>query len=242
MCGIVGILGRQPAAPLLLDALKRLEYRGYDSAGIATLVDGRIERRRAEGKLANLERALAAEPLAGVTGIGHTRWATHGAPTQDNAHPHEAGGVAVVHNGIVENFQSLRDGADRRGPPLRDPDRHRGRAAAGQPLPGQRPRAGRRRRGGAQAAGRRVRARDAVRRPRRPPDLRAPRQPARDRLRRGRDVRRLRRAGARAADQPDPVPRGGRLGGADPARRHGLRRRRRRGRARDQADRASRAR
>jgi glucosamine--fructose-6-phosphate aminotransferase (isomerizing) len=108
MCGIVGILGRQPAAPLLLDALKRLEYRGYDSAGIATLVGGRIERRRAEGKLANLERALEAEPLAGMIGIGHTRWATHGAPTQDNAHPHEAGGVAVVHNGIVENFQSLR--------------------------------------------------------------------------------------------------------------------------------------
>jgi glucosamine--fructose-6-phosphate aminotransferase (isomerizing) len=109
MCGIVGILGRQPAANLLLDALKRLEYRGYDSAGIATLVDGRIERRRAEGKLANLERALEQEPLAGVVGIGHTRWATHGAPTRDNAHPHQAGGVAVVHNGIIENFQVLRD-------------------------------------------------------------------------------------------------------------------------------------
>ncbi len=109
MCGIVGILGRQPAAPLLLDALQRLEYRGYDSAGMATLVDGRIERRRAEGKLANLQRALEVGPLAGVIGIGHTRWATHGAPTQDNAHPHEAGGVAVVHNGIIENFQSLRD-------------------------------------------------------------------------------------------------------------------------------------
>ena len=108
MCGIVGILGRQPAAPLLLDALKRLEYRGYDSAGMATLVEGRIERRRAEGKLANLERVLEAEPLSGVTGIGHTRWATHGAPTRDNAHPHQAGGVAVVHNGIIENFQALR--------------------------------------------------------------------------------------------------------------------------------------
>jgi glucosamine--fructose-6-phosphate aminotransferase (isomerizing) len=109
MCGIVGILGRQPAAALLLDALKRLEYRGYDSAGIATLVDGGIERRRAEGKLANLERALEQEPLPGVVGIGHTRWATHGAPTRDNAHPHQAGGVAVVHNGIIENFQVLRD-------------------------------------------------------------------------------------------------------------------------------------
>ena len=109
MCGIVGILGHQPAAPLLLDALKRLEYRGYDSAGMATLVDGRIERRRAEGKLANLERVLQEEPLPGVAGIGHTRWATHGAPTRDNAHPHQAGGVAVVHNGIIENFQALRD-------------------------------------------------------------------------------------------------------------------------------------
>ena len=109
MCGIVGILGRQPAAVLLLDALKRLEYRGYDSAGIATLVNGGIERRRAEGKLANLERVLEQEPLPGVVGIGHTRWATHGAPTRDNAHPHQAGGVAVVHNGIIENFQVLRD-------------------------------------------------------------------------------------------------------------------------------------
>ena len=107
MCGIVGTPGRQAAAPLLLDALRRLEYRGYDSAGIATLVEGRIERRRAEGRAsADLERALEAEPLAGVTGIGHTRWATHGAPTQDNAHPHEAGGVAVVHNGIVENSEA----------------------------------------------------------------------------------------------------------------------------------------
>ena len=109
MCGIVAILGRQPAAVLLLDALKRLEYRGYDSAGIATLVNGGIERRRAEGKLANLERVLEQEPLPGVVGIGHTRWATHGATTRDNAHPHQAGGVAVVHNGIIENFQVLRD-------------------------------------------------------------------------------------------------------------------------------------
>jgi glucosamine--fructose-6-phosphate aminotransferase (isomerizing) len=115
MCGIVGILGRQPAAPLLLEALKRLEYRGYDSAGIATLVDGRIDRRRAEGKLVNLEAALQHEPLVGVTGIGHTRWATHGPPTRDNAHPHEAGGVAVVHNGIIENFEVLRDELTRAG-------------------------------------------------------------------------------------------------------------------------------
>jgi glucosamine--fructose-6-phosphate aminotransferase (isomerizing) len=115
MCGIVGIIGRQPAAPLLLEALKRLEYRGYDSAGIATLVDSRIERRRAEGKLVNLEAVLEREPLAGVTGIGHTRWATHGPPTRDNAHPHEAGGVAVVHNGIIENFETLRDELTRAG-------------------------------------------------------------------------------------------------------------------------------
>ena len=108
MCGIIGILGRQSASPLLIDALKRLEYRGYDSAGIATLVGGRIERRRAEGKLVNLEAVLERDPLDGTTGIGHTRWATHGAPTEDNAHPHEAGGVSVVHNGIIENFEILR--------------------------------------------------------------------------------------------------------------------------------------
>ena len=88
MCGIIGILGRQPAAPLLVDGLKRLEYRGYDSAGIATLVNGHIDRRRAEGKLANLEALLARSPLPGVVGIGHTRWATHGRPNETNAHPH----------------------------------------------------------------------------------------------------------------------------------------------------------
>lgn len=108
MCGIIGILGRQPVSPLLLDALKRLEYRGYDSAGIATLVDGRIQRRRAEGKLVNLESTLERSPIGGTTGIGHTRWATHGAPTEDNAHPHEVRGVSVVHNGIIENFETLR--------------------------------------------------------------------------------------------------------------------------------------
>ncbi len=109
MCGIIGILGKAPAAPLLLDALKRLEYRGYDSAGVATLVNGKIERRRAEGKLVNLAQRLDAEPLAGTTGIGHTRWATHGAPNETNAHPHANERVAVVHNGIIENFRELRD-------------------------------------------------------------------------------------------------------------------------------------
>jgi glucosamine--fructose-6-phosphate aminotransferase (isomerizing) len=109
MCGIIGILGKKPAAPLLIDALKRLTYRGYDSAGIATLVNGHIDRRRAEGKIANLEAVLARSPLAGTTGIGHTRWATHGKPTENNAHPHITERVGVVHNGIIENFQELRD-------------------------------------------------------------------------------------------------------------------------------------
>ena len=108
MCGIIGILGKAPVAPLLLDGLKRLEYRGYDSAGVATLVNGSIERRRAEGKLANLASLLDEEPVEGTIGIGHTRWATHGQPTETNAHPHASQRVAVVHNGIIENFQELR--------------------------------------------------------------------------------------------------------------------------------------
>ncbi|HUZ73745.1 MAG TPA: glutamine--fructose-6-phosphate transaminase (isomerizing) [Stellaceae bacterium] len=108
MCGIVGIVGREQVAPLLVDGLKRLEYRGYDSAGIATLVDGAIERRRAEGKIARLEARLAAEPVAGRIGIGHTRWATHGVPSERNAHPIATRRVAVVHNGIIENFQALK--------------------------------------------------------------------------------------------------------------------------------------
>jgi glucosamine--fructose-6-phosphate aminotransferase (isomerizing) len=108
MCGIIGIIGKSEVAPLLLDGLKRLEYRGYDSAGIATLVNGHIERRRAEGKLGNLAALLAAQPLAGRIGIGHTRWATHGRPSEANAHPHATDRVAVVHNGIIENFQELR--------------------------------------------------------------------------------------------------------------------------------------
>ncbi len=108
MCGIVGIIGTEPAANRLLDGLKRLEYRGYDSAGIATLENGRLKRRRAAGKLHNLEKLVEAEPLFGPIGIGHTRWASHGAPTVGNAHPVAAGSVAVVHNGIIENFLELK--------------------------------------------------------------------------------------------------------------------------------------
>ena len=107
MCGIVGIIGIEPVAPRLVDALKRLEYRGYDSAGVATLEGGGIQRRRAEGKLTNLATKLNIEPLGGLIGIGHTRWATHGAPTEGNAHPHATERVAVVHNGIIENFREL---------------------------------------------------------------------------------------------------------------------------------------
>jgi glucosamine--fructose-6-phosphate aminotransferase (isomerizing) len=108
MCGIVGVIGARPAAPLILESLYRLEYRGYDSAGIATLVNGHIDRRRAEGKLGNLAAALDRLPLTGTTGIGHTRWATHGAPTENNAHPHGTSRVSIVHNGIIENHAELR--------------------------------------------------------------------------------------------------------------------------------------
>ena len=109
MCGIFGYVGRRQAAPILMAGLNRLEYRGYDSAGIATLVNGHIDRRRAEGKLANLAALLDRAPLEGTVGIGHTRWATHGRPNEINAHPHATARVAVVHNGIIENFQELRD-------------------------------------------------------------------------------------------------------------------------------------
>jgi len=115
MCGIVGILGREPVAEEMVEALKRLEYRGYDSAGVATLEDGHLTRRRAEGKLKNLEKRLISEPLAGHTGIGHTRWATHGKPNETNAHPHATDKVAVVHNGIIENFKELREELQKKG-------------------------------------------------------------------------------------------------------------------------------
>ena len=115
MCGIIGVLSKNQAAPILVEALKRLEYRGYDSAGIATVNNGTLERRRAVGKLIHLSDLLVHEPLAGESGIGHTRWATHGVPSTKNAHPHQAGSVAVVHNGIVENFKTLREDLVRLG-------------------------------------------------------------------------------------------------------------------------------
>jgi glucosamine--fructose-6-phosphate aminotransferase (isomerizing) len=115
MCGIVGILGQTPVAPLILDALKRLEYRGYDSAGVATLESGHLTRRRAEGKLRNLEEKLGRSPLSGRSGIGHTRWATHGAPTEANAHPHATDRLALVHNGIIENFRELKNELEAEG-------------------------------------------------------------------------------------------------------------------------------
>jgi glutamine---fructose-6-phosphate transaminase (isomerizing) len=115
MCGIIGIVGMGNVAPQILDGLKRLEYRGYDSAGIAMLSDGVLHRRRAAGKLCNLETKLRAEPLGGAVGIGHTRWATHGVPNEVNAHPHFSQGIAVVHNGIIENFAELRADLNRDG-------------------------------------------------------------------------------------------------------------------------------
>ena len=115
MCGIVGILGKGPVAEQLVDSLKRLEYRGYDSAGVATLEGSKLDRRRAEGKLKNLEKRLIEAPLNGHTGIGHTRWATHGKPTENNAHPHSTERVAVVHNGIIENFHELREALEKKG-------------------------------------------------------------------------------------------------------------------------------
>src|SRR5690606_2453960 len=110
MCGIIGYIGPKPVVPVILDGLKRLEYRGYDSAGIAVVRDGAVHVRRSAGKLVNLEQAIGREPLDGVYGLGHTRWATHGRPTEENAHPHRdgTGRIVVVHNGIIENYLELK--------------------------------------------------------------------------------------------------------------------------------------
>src|SRR6476619_892780 len=109
MCGIIGIVGTRSVQERLIDSLKRLEYRGYDSAGVAGVTDGHVERRRAAGKIKALEEVLADQPLNATVGIGHTRWATHGAPTTRNAHPQQAGRVTLVHNGIIENYAELRE-------------------------------------------------------------------------------------------------------------------------------------
>jgi len=115
MCGIIGIVGKEDVADRLVDGLRRMEYRGYDSAGVCTIHDGQLVRRRAQGKLLNLVKELAANPAPGSTGIAHTRWATHGAPTAANAHPHATSELALVHNGIIENFRQLRDSLEARG-------------------------------------------------------------------------------------------------------------------------------
>ena len=108
MCGIIGYIGREPAVPILIEGLRKLEYRGYDSSGVAVLQDKKLEVRRAVGKLQNLENLLRGEPLSGRIGVGHVRWATHGRPSEENAHPHRAGSVVVVHNGIIENYTALK--------------------------------------------------------------------------------------------------------------------------------------
>ena len=115
MCGIIGILSDRPAAPRLVEALKRLEYRGYDSAGVALLEAGKLKRLRAPGKLNNLDEKVRELPLKAGVGIGHTRWATHGQPNETNAHPHASGRVAIVHNGIIENFRELREALEKKG-------------------------------------------------------------------------------------------------------------------------------
>ena len=159
MCGIIGYIGPKEVVPVLIDGLRRLEYRGYDSAGVAVVRDGAIELRRSAGKLSNLEDVIALDPIAGDYGVGHTRWATHGRPTEENAHPHRdcTGKIVVVHNGIIENYLDLKQRAAAAGPQVRHRDRHRDRRAPGRARDeGRRPRE--RRPPGAAADARAVRA------------------------------------------------------------------------------------
>ena len=200
MCGIIGIIGdgSRPVAPQLVEALKRLEYRGYDSAGVATLEHGALARRRAEGKLKNLEAKLAREPLAGTIGIGHTRWATHGRPTENNAHPHATDRLAVVHNGIIENFSELRRELEGEGRHVCDRDRQRSHRASGHRRDQKRAVAGRGSGRGIAAVAGGFCARLPLCRRREFADRRAQGLAARGRFRRRRDVHRLRRDCARA--------------------------------------------
>jgi glucosamine--fructose-6-phosphate aminotransferase (isomerizing) len=127
MCGIVGAIAEQNVVPVLMEGLRRLEYRGYDSAGLAVLSDGRLRRQRRQGKVAELQSALDAEPLSSHIGIAHTRWATHGVPSERNAHPHISDdGLAIVHNGIIENHEQLREELKQAGLRVHLGDRHRG--------------------------------------------------------------------------------------------------------------------
>ena len=219
MCGIIGILGQAPVATSMVDALKRLEYRGYNSAGVATLEAGSLTRRRAEGKLRNLEVRLSKEPLSGTIGIGHTRWATHGRPNEINAHPHA---TDRRRGGPQRHHREFRRAARRARGPRRqvlDRDRHRGGRPSRHRRDGEGRRADHGRRHGAAAAQGRLRARLPVLRRGGPPDRGAQGLAARHRLRRRRDVSRLRRHRARAVHQRDQLPRGRRLRRAHPRRR-----------------------
>ena len=213
MCGIVGIVGTSDVAQRLFDGLKRLEYRGYDSAGICTIDGGELVRRRAEGKLDNLARELKAEPLHGEVGIAHTRWATHGAPTVGNAHPHIVGPRGAGPQRHHREFQAAARRTDRRGARVQQRDRHRGRRPSRRARDRARGLARGRGRGGLAAASGRLRHRLPVPRLPRPDHRRAAGRAADRRLWRGRELPRLRRARGRALDPAHRLSRGGRLGG-----------------------------
>ena len=242
MCGIIGIIGKAAVAPLLLDGLKRLEYRGYDSAGIATLVNGHIDAPPRRGQARQSRGAAGARAAAGTIGIGHTRWATHGRPNETNAHPHATDRVAVVHNGIIENFDELRHELSALGHNFETETDTEvvahllTRYLQEQKTPEQAMAAGH------GAAARRLRARGHLRRAPRPHDRRPARQPARRRLWRRRDVSRLRRALALAPlTQPHLLSGGGRLGRASSPTAPRIFNNGKRGRARGHADGALRA-